>query len=102
MTFVRCSYCQARRTLKHSPSFYLRIPTCKTPGCNKKRSRLGKPVRYYIDNWRRLNERAPHAPRPCQCGEVYGDGGEYPHRLGSGWCIHNPGITDHDRAERTG
>lgn len=101
MTFVRCSYCQARRTLARHPNDYYRTPPCKTPGCNNRRKRRGLPIRYYVDKWRARHERAPHV-KPCTCGEVYGANGEYPHRRGSGWCVHNPNITDRDRAERTG
>lgn len=90
MAFVRCSYCRARRTLARYPDQYYLVPTCKTPGCNNRRKRLKKPISYYIDRWREKNERAPHAPRPCKCGHVYGATGEFPHRRGSGQCIHNP------------
>ena len=85
----RCSYCQKRRTMS-PPETYIRVPKCKGLGCDAKRLRLGKPIRYYRDRYREKHEVFPGAPRPCTCGYVYGKGGEYPHRKGSGTCLHNP------------
>lgn len=96
MAYVRCTYCRTRRTLNFYPQEYLRIPPCRTPGCNNRRKRRGLPISYYVDKWRERHERAPYAPKPCKCGEVYGPTGEFPHRRGSGHCIHNPHRKERD------
>lgn len=55
---------------------------------------------YRIDRYRQTRERGPQAPRPCTCGEYQGRTGNMPHRLGGGWCAHNPRRTDSERQER--
>lgn len=86
MPHCRCSRCGSRRTLARKPDEYVRLPRCKGAGCGARSWRL--------DNWRRLHEVGQGAPRPCRCHE-YG----FPHRRGSGACIHNADFTaEHARA----
>jgi hypothetical protein len=79
-SFVRCNHrahgraCDARRTLAKPLERYVRPPRCKVCGRRK----------YRVDLSRTL-ERGRFRKRPCRCCEY-----PFPHRLGSGLCLHNP------------
>lgn len=102
MPHVRCSRCEARRTLPRHPSEYTRAMRC--PGCGELLQPAPVDLRtphWRVDHYRRTRERGPRSPKPCRCGEYIGrDGNNMPHRHGSGWCAHNPRIADADRQER--
>lgn len=99
--YARCSYCQARRKLTMLPENYIVVPKCKAPGCWVKSKRLGRPQRYYIDRYRMLHERGRLGPRPCCCHEPMNEEGKtFPHRRGSGFCIHNKNISEEQYRER--
>lgn len=89
MAYVRCSYCEGRRTLAKPPDEYVRLPPCRTPGCNGRRKRLKKTIRYRVDKYRTKFERGK-AVKPCTPGRGGCDGYPFPHRKGSRRCIHNP------------
>jgi len=89
MAYVRCSYCGGRRTTSMPLQEYYRLPICRTPGCNGKRKRLGKPVSYRVDKYRTNVERSGKI-KPCHPGMGGCDGYPFPHRKGSKQCIHNP------------
>lgn len=58
---------------------------------------------YYVDKHRANRERGKGGPRPCKCGwPMANDGRAFPHRRGSGWCIHNPEVTPEMVAEHFG
>lgn len=103
MPHVRCSKCGARTTLPRKPEEYIRIPRCR--GCQRKMTLDGQPppgsrespsryARYRVDRWRARHERGRNAPK-CQC---YGY--SFIHRRGSGFCVHNPHLTENDMRER--
>lgn len=82
-SFVRCAWrrrpgqreCGARRTLAKPLHDYVTPPPCRH--CGQRR-------RYRVDLSRTL-ERGRYRKKPCRCYEY-----PFPHRLGSGLCIHNP------------
>lgn len=83
MAYVRCSYCNARRTLAMPVAHYQRLPPCRT--CGRKK--------YKTDKWRAKHERGI---KPCMChlrplggSQVY----SWPHRKGSLYCAENPKLT---------
>ena len=86
MAFVRCCRCRARRTLNRHPDEYVRLPQCRAPGCRSRR--------YTVDAYRTRVERGGKV-RPCKC---YGY--SFPHRRGSGYCEHNPKLTEEMLRER--
>ncbi len=67
----RCSACGARKVMRPVET-YIRVPKC--PRCKSKKWR--------VDKYRRDVERRA---RPCRCVGYY----DFPHRKGSGWCVHN-------------
>lgn len=80
--WVRCSRCQARRSLKYAPDTYQRLPCCRTYGCTAARLRTGKRQSYYVDHYRQHVERNHGAKATvCRCHAYY-----FPHRQASGSC----------------
>lgn len=84
MPHARCSRCQARRTLARNPDQYARLPNCQRCGHN----------RYYLDHYRRNVERNKKAVPVCNPGRGGCSAYHFPHRKGSGFCIHNDKLTD--------
>lgn len=84
MPHVRCSRnkCQTRRTLKKLPHEYVIVPKCR--GCGGRK--------YRVDKYRRDVERQRKA---CTCPFYH-----YPHRLASGFCIHNRNVTEEYERDR--
>ena len=78
----RCRQCGARRTLRGRPEAYVRVPRCRRCGS----------AAWRVDRYRMEVEKKV---RPCRCVSYY----PFPHRRGSGWCIHNTSWTAED-AER--
>lgn len=82
-SFVRCNYrhrvgaraCDTRRTLAKPLQQYVTPPACRC--CGRRRH-------YRVDVSRTL-ERGRYRKKPCTCYEY-----PFPHRLGSGLCMHNP------------
>lgn len=85
MPYVRCSHCDARRTLNRHPDDYIRVPRCRSCGQN----------RYRVDKYRARFERGPK--HRCTCYRYH-----FPHRRGSGYCDHNPKMTIEMLAAREG
>lgn len=84
--WVRCSRCQARRTLRYAPDTYLRLPRCRTYGCTTARRREGKRQSYYIDHYRQRVERNKgRKAAVCRCPSYH-----FPHRRESGTCQWRP------------
>jgi Zn ribbon nucleic-acid-binding protein len=90
MSFVRCSRCQARRTLAKNIKKYVRLPRCRRCGHNH----------YYVDHFRTNVERRRKA---CYChrlepwlGSLYW----FPHRRGSKFCGHSSFTVDDARKSR--
>jgi hypothetical protein len=84
--WVRCSHCQARRTLRWPPDQYLRLPRCRTYGCTAARQRAGKRQSYYIDHYRQRVERNKgRKAAVCRCPSYH-----FPHRRESGTCQWRP------------
>lgn len=110
MPYTRCSKCEGRHTLARKPEAYIRLPKCKH--CGRTMTLDGKPppgsriparrvARYRIDKYRHRFERGRGAAaRTC----VPGRGGcseyHFPHRRGSGYCLHNPTMTPEKAKER--
>lgn len=86
MPCVRCSRCEARRTLPRHPDEYVRLPPCRA---------CGKAAGYRVDRWRMAHEVGQGAPKPCQCGAY-----SFPHRKGHGWCDYNARLTAEDMQTR--
>lgn len=80
MSYVRCSQCQARRTLAKNITKYVRLPRCGRCGHNH----------YYVDKYRTNVERRV---KPCNCGRTGFGIYWFPHRRGSRMCQHNPKLT---------
>ena len=76
---VRCSKCRARRNLSQHPEAYIRRPRCR---------RCGAVGTLKIDAYRDSGQERRKAPT-CNC-----DGWWFPHRRGSGGCIHRPTLED--------
>jgi hypothetical protein len=85
--YVRCSHCEARRTLARKLADYVRVPRCRRCGRN----------RYRVDRWRHKHERGKK-PTCTRWDCLYG----FPHRRGSRLCLHNPKLTDKEIAELFG
>lgn len=110
MPHVRCSKCAARATLPRRPEEYIRLPKCR--GCQRKMTLDGKPppgsresprryARYRIDKYRQRHERGAGSRRKlCHPGRGGCGGYSFPHRRGSGYCWHNPNLTENDMRER--
>lgn len=99
MAHVRCSKCEARRTLRRALTDYVRLPRCR--GCGRKMH--VHPVRrtdahYRVDGYRAKRERGK-APT-CDPSRTGCRGYSFIHRKGSGFCDHNPKLTDDDLRER--
>lgn len=82
MSYVRCSRCQARRTLARKLDSYTRVPRCRRCGHNH----------YYVDKHRTTKERGKGV-KACQCGRTGFGLYHFPHRRGGGMCQHNPKLT---------
>lgn len=82
MAYVRCSRCEARRTLARHPDEYIRVPRCRSCGHN----------RYRVDRYRAKVERNRNLTCCPGRGACYGY--SFPHRRGSGYCCHNPNLTE--------
>jgi hypothetical protein len=94
MPYVRCRKCRARRTLPQHPDEYLRKP----PRCRCCRGR-----EYTVDAHRTHKE--PGRGGRARAATCYpGRGGcnnySFPHRRGSGYCYHNPKLTEDMMRER--
>lgn len=84
--WVRCSRCQARRTLRWPPDTYQRLPRCRTYGCTVGRQRAGKRQSYYVDHYRQRVERNKgRKGTTCRCPSYH-----FPHRRESGTCQWRP------------
>lgn len=94
MPYVRCSYCQARRTLARHPDSYQVVPRCRAPGCAPKQRRRQVPQRYYVDRWRAKHERSVGNKGRCYPGRSGCSAYHFPHRRGSGACWFNPNIQE--------
>lgn len=83
MPYVRCSHCEARRTLARKLDDYIRTPPCRSCGSKK----------YRVDRWRHKHERGKNAPicKDWRC--CYG----FIHRKGSRLCIHHPNYLENAR-----
>lgn len=80
MSYVRCSSCQARRTLAKTITDYIRLPRCRRCDHNH----------YYVDHYRTTVERGKSV-KPCQChrtGVPFPGLYWFPHRKGSKWCAY--------------
>ena len=101
---VRCSKCRGRATLGMPVRQYIRLPNCRH--CGKKMTAYPSypsEPHYYVDAYRTKNETGANARRRGRvCHPGRGGCNEYafPHRRGSGWCIHNTRISDALREER--
>lgn len=99
MPHVRCSKCRARYGLTRQPAEYRRLPRC--PRC--KRTMVADPIdrrepHWVIDHYRQRVERDPKLT--CYPGRGGCDEYSFPHRRGSGYCIHNPNLTEEDLIDR--
>lgn len=101
MPHVRCSKCGGRRTLARKPEEYVRLPRCARCG-RKMHVDPADPAmpHYRVDKYRATRERGRRAPKPCTPGHGGCYAYSFPHRRGSGYCIHNPTLTDDDMRER--
>lgn len=71
----------------HPGSYARRPPRCLGGGCRS--------TRYRVDHYRETVETGPDGPTPCSCAYYH-----FPHRRGSGYCIHNANITEADMQHR--
>lgn len=100
MPHVRCSKCRGRRTLARDPKQYVRLPRCAV--CLSKMD--PDPVtpfvpHYTLDRYRTRKERGK-GMKLCYPGRGGCFGYSFPHRHGSGYCEHNPNLTEAMRRER--
>lgn len=104
MPQVRCSKCRGRATLARNPGAYVRLPRCRHCG----RQMTAEPVRssdphYVVDVYRIRRERGRGmvtAGMLCFPGRGGCHAYSFPHRRGSGYCAHNPKVTDEMLQER--
>jgi hypothetical protein len=73
----RCQKCRTRKTLSMKPVDYLKPPPC--PSCGSRK--------WTIDKYRHRKELGSRLT--CYCG-----GYPFMHRIKSGYCYHNPKMTE--------
>lgn len=101
MPHARCSKCRGRRTLTQHPDEYRRPPRCGrcgTPMVAHPVSRLEP--HWTVDKYRSRVERNSRVTPICYPGRGGCGGYSFPHRRGSGYCWHNPNLTDEDLQRR--
>lgn len=91
------------------PEQYVRIPPC--PGCGRKMTLDGKPpygssarpdrfAKWWPDRYRAKCERGRNSGRCYPGKEGTCNAYHFPHRRGSGFCVHNPRLTVEALRER--
>lgn len=99
MSYVRCRWCRARRTLARHPDEYTRVPKCRR--CRGAERHNDGQQLYYVDRYRARAERGKGAKAAlCYPGRGGCNGYHFPHRRGSRFCDHNPKLTEDDLRER--